>query len=202
MDVSILICAYGDVGWKELAYTRALPSTAAQGAQEVLVLYDEQSTLARVRNLAASKAKGKYLIFLDADDELAPGYVDAMHEAVTFHREVGLYYPRVEYVGGRKRPPHFPNDHVPMTTANRCVIGTMIPRDLFFEHGGFAEYPIYEDWALFLRIHLTRIGLIPVFDAVYRAFIKPRSRNAPGAHARSIATKTYAQIRRENGIAA
>jgi len=202
MDVSILICAFGDKGWKELAYTRALPSTQGQGANECLIVYDEQATLAKVRNEAAENATHTWLLFLDADDELAPGYVDAMHAAVTSWREDALYYPKVEYLGGpRKRPAAFPNEGVAMTVANRCVIGTLIRRDTFWAMGGFQEYPIYEDWALFLKVHLSKRGMIPVSGATYLAHMKPgRSRNRPGA--RALATKTYAQIRRENGLLA
>ena len=81
MSVSVLIPAYGEQEWEDLAWSRARPSAAAQCA-DVAVFYDPEGTIASTRNELARTASGEWLCFLDADDELAPGYLDAMERAV------------------------------------------------------------------------------------------------------------------------
>ena len=54
----------------------------ATRAQPSCLFHDPDGTIASVRNELANTAKGEWLLFLDADDELAPGYLDAMTRAL------------------------------------------------------------------------------------------------------------------------
>lgn len=196
MNVSVLICTYGDQAWADLARTRALPSTNGQGADEVIVFHDDEMFLDEARNTAAAAASGEWLCFLDADDQLAPGYIDAM--ASTEHSQQALMIPRVQYVDGQggEELPCFPNRRQPFTRMNHAVIGTLVPTTVFREVGGFGKEPIYEDWALWLRCVKAGCLLVYTVDAVYRAYRRDASRNTSlGDRERR---DVYDQIRREH----
>lgn len=184
MTVSILIATYGEEAWSELAWSRAYPSTLEQGAHEVLVGHEPEGTIASARNHLAEKATGEFLLFCDADDELAPGYIEAMTEAIEarskHERELGptLFTPRVQYVnhGRREKPKFWPEKD--LRHSNWLVIGTLVPRGLFLELCGFddAEHA-YEDWSLFARCWKAGAQIVKVPDAIYVAHVIGGSRN-------------------------
>jgi GT2 family glycosyltransferase len=194
-DLTILICCHGDERWRDLAYARAYPSASEQAL--TLVTYEPEATLAQVRNAAAEEAETNWLCFLDADDELDFGYVDAMKRHA--HQEA-LLAPAVKYVDPRRETAAagLPNAGGDMRWVNRCVIGTLIPREAFRAQGGFREWPCYEDWDLFLGAHLAGLPLQYVPDAVYKAHVSRASRNAPD---RRTAVRVYREIRQRHGLA-
>lgn len=200
VTVSILICTYGEHRWRNLALQRALPSTHRQGADEVKNLHLIEGpagippTLAAVRNMAAKLATGSHLCFLDADDELAPGYIAAMREEAA-QRPSALLYPAVQYVTAEgEQEPVMLGAGRPLIDLNRAVIGTLVPRAIFESVGGFGEEPIYEDWSLWLRCS-QYAPLIGVPAAVYRAHARLESRNAG-----PLAAEWYRRIRAEHGV--
>lgn len=176
MNVSVLVCTFGADRWRRAAM-RAMRSAQQQGAHEVLAFHgDAGLELHEVRNGAARAASGDWLCFLDADDQLAPGYVLAMKlEGLA---GPGVLYPAVQYVyeDGREAAPAMLGSKRRLIDLNRAVVGSLVPRDLFLEVGGFGPEPIYEDWDLWLRCS-QHVALRPVPDAVYRVFMRSRSRN-------------------------
>jgi GT2 family glycosyltransferase len=160
-----------------------------------------------VRNAAAEDARTEWLCFLDADDELDYGYVDAMRRhAILGEWAVGkavhndaLLAPAVKYVNPRRAtaPATLPNAPGDMRDVNRCVIGTLIRRSRFLQVGGFNEWPCYEDWDLFLGVHMLGVPIVYVPDAVYKAHVSRGSRNVP---TRNVAVATYRAIRRRHGL--
>lgn len=232
MKVSVLIGTYGDPSWAKLA-RRARASTAGQGAHEVLYGHEEHGTLASVRNSLAASASGDWLCFLDGDDELASGYLEAMREAwmaaqtdpdrgwVT-NAETGerltwrnpdracqhcgfgisapchtarsicpncdrpgrakLLAPAVQYVttSGARHPARIPTKHHcggDIRRGSWLVIGTLVPRHVFHTVGGFRDYPLYEDWALFAACWKAGCLIVEVPSAVYVAHMRQGSRN-------------------------
>jgi len=182
VNVSIIISTYGSEKWRDLAMSRAYPSALDQGAHEIVVGHDPEGTIASVRNSLAEKATGEWLLFLDADDELAPGYLGAMQRVFEQEQTGGLpllLTPAVSYVTARGRitPPKFWQE-VDLEQANWLVIGTLVPRSLFLEVEGFPEaIHGYEDWALWAKCWKAGVRIVKVPKAIYRAHISPGSRN-------------------------
>lgn len=169
MDVTIVIATCGDPSWIDLAVSRALPSALAQ---RVPVVLNHGEALHTARNDAARACSTEWLCFLDADDALAPGYINAMAQA-----SGDLRAPAVSWVSEH-------SETTPRTLADRdievmnpCVIGTLIRRDLFLDLGGFRDWPAWEDFCLFLRASRAGASIEHVPDAVYRAWVRPGSRN-------------------------
>lgn len=188
MEVSIIIASHGEESWSELAHRRPLPSALAEPA-EVLIGHDPVGNRASVRNGLAAKAKGEYLCFLDADDELQPGYVQAMQRAHEAEADPGplLLTPRVSYViKGRQRPPKFWPE-VPPWSGNWMVLGTLVPRALFHEVGGWREFSPgdwneWDDWELWIRCQKAGARPVKVPRAVYIAHQESTSRHRTLSH--------------------
>ncbi len=187
MSVSVIVATYGDRKWADLAMTRAIPSTENQGLcppdapvhYAGLVYHDSDGTVASARNDGARVFGADWLCFLDADDELAPGYIRAMETAVERQPNATrlLFTPAVQTIrpGRAPGPPAFFRE-VPLRQANWLVVGTLIHRDLFWEVGGFpeAEHGL-EDWALWSKCARVGATVVKVPDAVYRYWANPNS---------------------------
>jgi Glycosyltransferases, probably involved in cell wall biogenesis len=129
-------------------------------------------------NAGARAARGKSLIFVDADDEVAPGYLAAMHRGLADH----------EFVGGRL-------EHQRMNAPALWNVGNVqsdglidglgfypfvgggnmgVSRRVFELVGGFRDKPYCEDIDFSWRAQLN--GIHPVFlpDAV----VHVRQRNS------------------------
>lgn len=183
MSISVVVATFGGTQWQKLAQTRALPSTATQPFQEVIDVHLPNGTLAEARNEGARRASGEWLIFVDADDELEQGFGDHMLDAVGAAAPADpppLFTPAVCYAKRANRPAPRIWQRMDFKNGNWCVIGTMISRELFAVLGGFREYGLYEDYALWALADRAGAEVIDVPEAVYIAHYQPKSRNRLG----------------------
>jgi glycosyltransferase involved in cell wall biosynthesis len=132
------------------------------------------------RNAGAAAAAGELLIFLDADDVIAPGYLGRMVEGL---ERAGLAAGRQEQEQlnpgwmARSRPVELVdglNDNLGfLPYASSCCIG--IRRDVFESLGGFAALRTCEDIDLCWRAQLDGHRIAAVPDAVlhYRFRTRP-----------------------------
>lgn len=201
MNFSIVIASHGDEAWRDLAFSRAYPSALDQGA-EVLIAHDPDATRADVRNRLIAEASGDWIVTLDADDELAPGYVTAMTEAVKDYYLV-LLTPAVSFVrNGRKQRPRFCPE-VDLDKGNWLVVGTAAPRDLMLEVGGWRTFMgsgvlnEWDDWDMWIRCVRAGAGIVKVPDAVYTAYV---TESPHYARSRATSDLWLREIREANGI--
>lgn len=186
-DVSIIVGTFGDYRWANRGRDAVRKVERTEFVRDSILAHGK--TLAQARNDGAGVARTEWLIFLDADDELAPGYVDAMLAGEGDIRKpatLGVYPDGSE----DDEPVVIPERD--LEVANHIVIGAMCRRDLFLKVGGFAELPALEDWHLWRRMVKAgaTIGTVP--EAVYRVGVNPNSRNQnTKAH-----NETYWKIRR------
>lgn len=172
--VSVIIPTFGDrATWDAIAET-AIKSLTKQVRPPDEVIRIHSDSLYRARNLGAAQASCDWLAFLDADDEYDPHFLNEMMHAP----RIGLRQPAVQYVdpNGSAAPPVV-LPPVPLLQGNYLIIGTMIRRKLFQDCGGFDDYPIYEDWTLWIKAWLRGANVAPVPSAIYRAHQRPQSRN-------------------------
>jgi GT2 family glycosyltransferase len=172
---AICVGTYGDQYWSDLAHARALTSTLWQDADEVLVRHDPDGERHRVRNQLGYEAKSDWLVFLDADDHLAPGFITALRAAAP-ERGRALLNPAVGHA-------HRPDEHSvfapkDLRLGNYMIIGTAVQREVFTEVGGFWDWGGFEDWELWIRCTKAGATVIQVPDAVYLIDSTERSRDA------------------------
>ena len=155
MATTVCVGTYGSRAWADRA-RRAIESADAQAE----TIHVHAATLAEARNRAASQASGDRLIFLDADDRLAPGYVAAVETVATDLVQTAISYADADPV--MLTTPD-------MTRRNYLHVGTAVNSSLFETVGGFHEWECYEDWELWLRILAAdaTVGQAPA--AVYHA---------------------------------
>jgi glycosyltransferase involved in cell wall biosynthesis len=178
LDVSVVIATYGSQQWRTLAHQRAGPSAQALN---VPVIYVHAGALAQARNAGLAEVKTELVIFVDADDELEPGYLNAMAIG-----SADIRAPAVRYVQGlQAADPRVPN--VPghnhacgapcLLAGNWLVVGSLVPTELLRSVGGWGNEPIYEDWAAWLRCYKAGASFEAIPQAVYRAHVRTGSRN-------------------------
>lgn len=190
MNVAVIVATFGDrAEWEPLAQ-RALASVYDQDPAAVIRHHGD--TLHGARNEAAAEADTEWLSFVDADDELAPGYLQAMSRA-----GADLRAPWVRYIRkGRPTPEHIPRGTRDLADGNRLVIGTLVRREMFLAVGGFRDWPFYEDWDLWQRCWLSGASVQFVRQAVYCAHIRLDSRNRTPTHEEKLVV--HHAIRRAN----
>lgn len=198
--IACLIATYGGNEWLRLAADRALPSAGGQGFDDIVMTHLPDGALHTARNEAADHAKADYIVFLDGDDELHPGFCDAMRAAIDEAddgRRAQGFTPAVTYVVGRRRPPARIWPRVDLRDGNWLVIGTVVPRAAFLAVGGFADWPLYEDWCLWQRLEKhAGVEWVEVPDALYVAHAQPDSRNRGPSRRAKLAA--HDMIRRAN----
>lgn len=178
MDVTVVVATFGDPFWRDLAKSRAIPSALRE---EVPVIHEHATTLHDARNLGLWKVDTEWVCHLDADDELEPGYFEHMAKGTA-----DLRAPVVRYIKNRHIPlPRMPrvagHTHVChegcLAWGNWLVVGTVARTDMLREVGGWRDFNWSEDWDLWVRCWQSGATVEPITRAVYRAHVRPNSRN-------------------------
>lgn len=192
IEVGVVIPIYGNpTPWEVLA-RRAMSSAVEQdvpAATSYRCILSYGNTLQEARNDGAKKVDAEWLIFLDADDELAPGYVDAMLTGTADIRQPST----LGISDGVEDDEPYLLRKTDLTERNYIVIGAMVNAEKFFQVGGFRDLPCLEDWDLWGRMWKNGATIQAIPEAVYRVHVRTGSRNTMS---NDYAT-TYSQIRRE-----
>lgn len=176
MDLTICVATFGDREWVELAHERAIPSAQEQDCP---VVYVHGDSLALARTEAMAQASTEFVCWLDADDELAPGYAEAIMAGTADMRAPALVeqFPN----GNRVRVDVEGRD---FERLNPCCIGTAVRRSLLTFP--WPEFRAWEDWAFFLRLYRRGASLEHIEGATYVQHVRPLSRNRSLTQARRL----------------
>jgi glycosyltransferase involved in cell wall biosynthesis len=172
--IGVVVGTYGDEKkWGDLAM-RALASVEANTQLPTKTLWSHEESLHYARNYGAMKLDTDWLIFLDADDELDEGYIEAMAQAAGDIRKpstIGVYADGTTDCHPTMIPAR------DLRTANHIVIGAMCSSSLFWKVGGFRDWPVLEDWCLWRRMVKAGGTVVEVPEAIYRVHVMDGSRN-------------------------
>ncbi len=186
---SIVIATYGDRAiWDQMA-TTAVASADGQSVP-VEVIREHGETLAMARNQGAARATTDWLCFLDADDRLPADYIERCLSG-----DGDVRVPRVLRFRGPMRQGPLRLTPCDLLVGNYIVIGALVRKALFEKIGGFSEWPMLEDWELWIRAMKAGAD-IRECRAVYHAQRRPKSRNH---QAEEVRKATYDAIRRLHG---
>lgn len=200
-NIAVCIGTYGNYKkWSTVVHERARPSAERQTVTPATVRWIHGATLHEARNQAARYAathhNTEWLCFLDADDELDPGYLEAMSRAAADTKDDWLLQPATLGVhpDGREDPYPVVIPAKPLLDGNFMVIGTLVRADQFQRVGGFANWDYCEDWDLWIRCWRDGAQMKPVPEAVYRVHVNATGRNNCD---RATQVRVYNQIRRQ-----
>jgi glycosyltransferase involved in cell wall biosynthesis len=107
--------------------------------------------LAMARNTGIQMSRGRYITFLDSDDEYLPEHLQLRTEYLKSNPEVELLHGGVEVIGSNMvADKHDPSKLIPIL---ECVIGGtfVIRRDLVERLEGFHDVPYGDDADFFAR---------------------------------------------------
>lgn len=180
MDVDVIVTTYGEE-WFERG------EAASRDAEEQTRVFhfhcrSHEGSLGSLRNAAVWKFDPQeWLCFLDADDILEPGYIEAMKEANSPDGRKWAYLMAPALRHGARGSAKVLDDR-DMMMLNPCPVGTLIHRKMFDVVGGFWDERAWEDWSLFRRCVLAGAELVFVPDAVYRDNSTRGGRNSTIVH--------------------
>ena len=121
---------------------------------DITILSQQNQGVCAARNNAVQFAKGKYHLFLDADDILMPNAVEHLYGLMNQSEpEIGYIYAQMEYFDHKTGL--FPSrEFCPKALAkgNYISVTCLFERDKFLKVGGFDRGLVArEDWELFIR---------------------------------------------------
>ena len=181
MDVTIIVTTFGEEKWRALAHERAIPSAQEEAPTRSFHVDSQGISLGAARNAAVDFHDPQdWLCFMDADDELEPGYMEAMsrqerHPSVKIS---DLLAPALCYQDAHGRGRRARLKHRDIMYMNPCPIGTLIHRDTFENAGRFWDEPAWEDWSLFRRAYILDSNIVFIDDALYISHVDPKGRNS------------------------
>ncbi len=161
-----------------------LDEYAARDARVRVVHLRTNGGLGAARNVGVAEARGDYLVFVDSDDELAPGALAALQHRIDTAGEVDvvLYsFVRI-YEDGREDPDErsaaalAPDDTLPFPLDDRPELIHLFPsawtkavRTEFARRHGFAFAPgYYEDLPWTFPVLISARGIVTLNRACYR----------------------------------
>ena len=119
---------------------------------EVEVLRLPNGGVAAARNAGAARAASPFLLFLDADDRLAPGALAILQRALDEHPDAGFAYGDQRFFGDWDGHMGFP-PYDPLRLLDRHLIGptALMRAELLRDTGGYdPAFALYEDWEIWL----------------------------------------------------
>lgn len=166
-----------------------IDDASSDGSWAVVQRYSERVRAERLpasrgashaRNRGAALTRGEFLMFLDADDLLAPDALAALVEALRRHPRAIGHAPWQRLAGDRQRPPEVKRPSSDPDTALRewlegrawvppCAV--LWPRAVFEQSGGWNEnFTVDDDGELMRRMLMRGVSLAPAAGggALYR----------------------------------
>ncbi|MBX2942669.1 MAG: glycosyltransferase family 2 protein [Cyclobacteriaceae bacterium] len=139
-------------------YTQILPYLLDNN--KIKYLRKSHSGEVPTKNKGLHASRGKFISFLDSDDEYHPEHLKFRKRLLLKHPTVRFLHGGLEVIGSSYVPDRF--DYSKMIHLNDCVVGGtfFIERHLFLLLNGFREMPIGADAGLFERAQEAQVEMM------------------------------------------
>lgn len=162
-DLEIIIINDGSTDPETL---EILTEYARQGLD---VLHTENQGLAAARNHGIRHARGKYILPLDADDRIAPRYLESAIRVLDDDPAVGIVYGLVEFFGERQGAWLQPDFSLPHLLYENMIVAAAVFRKADWERvGGYRESMRHgwEDWDFWLSLVGSSCSVVRISEVV------------------------------------
>jgi glycosyltransferase involved in cell wall biosynthesis len=139
-------------------------------AQGIVVLNTPNRGLSAARNEGIRAARGKYILPLDADDRIAPKYLECAMAVFEQDPAVGVVYGLVDLFGKVEGPWLQANFSVQtLLFENMIVASSVFRRSIWEQVGGYREEMVHgwEDWDFWLSIVEQGYKVIRLSEIVF-----------------------------------
>jgi GT2 family glycosyltransferase len=129
---------------------------ARHESRRIRVFHQPNAGPAAARNTGAGRALGEYLLFLDADDLLAPTLLERTVAVLRAQAEVGFVYTGMRLFGRDQHEwPSLPFDRRLLALENYVLPHALVRRAAWEQVGGFDSARSlwgFEDWDFWMRV--------------------------------------------------
>ncbi len=148
--------------------------------EDVSVIRQDNSGVAAARNHGMSRAAGQFLLPLDGDDILEPGYLAATVPVLRDDPGLAVVSTRAVYFGERTGPVDLPDPSLPWMVAENSIHNTSLFRRSDFDRLGGYDVDLrgFEDHEWWLRLLLDGGRARVLDDVLFRYRIRASSRNS------------------------
>lgn len=110
--------------------------------------------VSRARNFGVRKAKGEYIVFLDADDRLHNNYVQKTLDLIRLQKpQIGFVYTQLQYFGHSNYTTQYPGYKLDyLKTSNFIAVTCLIKASLFGQFTYDSKLEVWEDWDFYLTL--------------------------------------------------
>lgn len=135
--------------------------------EKITYVWQESQGVVGAKNKGILLSKGKYITFLDSDDEYYPCHLQSRKMILKANPNAGFLYGGIKITGSQYVPDR--RDYRKMIHLNDCIIGGtfFIKRDLCLALGGFADMPLGHDADFFDSINTLGIFKIKTTERTY-----------------------------------
>lgn len=154
-----------DDGSTDGTYDKILPFL--KRCSQIKYIKKRHSGEASTKNEGVWSAKGKFISFLDSDDEYDPNHLASRKAILLENPEVNFLYGGVRILGNQFVPDRFDHSHI--IDLNDCAIGGsfFIERKVLADLKGFREITLGTDADLFERAKKLPINMMEVNEPTY-----------------------------------
>lgn len=146
------------------------------------IIRQENMGVSAARNNAIKEAKGEYILPLDADDKIAPEYIEKAVNILDSNPEINVVYCDVQYFGDQififEKPDYHPKI---LLLKNFCTVTSMYKKSDWEKIGGYKkEMDLgWEDWEFWLSMRENYLKPYHIKEPLfyYRRFKNENSRN-------------------------
>jgi glycosyltransferase involved in cell wall biosynthesis len=139
-------------------------------SRRVLIVRTKNQGLAEARNAGIRQAKGKYILPLDADDKIAPTYLEKAVRILDENPQIGIVYCEAEFFGARRGPWQLPPYKFPdILIANNIFASSFFRRSDWESTGGYSSEMMFgwEDFDFWLGLIEKGAGIHRIPEVLF-----------------------------------
>ncbi len=149
------------------------------------------------RNVAITQAQGEYILPLDADDKIAPTYIEKALAVFIADPQVGIVYCRAQFFGGREGEWPLPEFAFPDILLGNTIFNCSLFRRSDWQNvGGYNPNMVWgwEDYDLWLSLLEAGVRVWRIPEVLHFKRYIPESRGSTLDSRREHLLKTYHQL--------